>query len=197
MKICRESRAGSREPKAIARPSLDFSPRPSTPGPRLAFTLIEIMIVVAIMGVIMAMGLPPIMQAMRPDSIRKAAGDLRDVCVSARRQAILTGTTAEVIFHPLQKQFEMGGAVPAGGSGPVPEGVFGKLPDDIKIQMLDVNLREYKEEEEAHVRFFPNGTCDEMTVVFINDKNVQRAVTLEITTGLADIETDVNKLLGK
>jgi len=155
------------------------------------------MIVVAIMGVIMAMGIPPIMQAMHPDPLRKAAGDLREVCNNARARAILSGATTEVVFHPLQKSFEVGGSAPAGGSGPVAEGVSGKLPDDIKIQMLDVNLREYKEEEEARVRFFPNGTSDEMTAVFINDKNVQRAVSLEITTGLADIETDVNKLISK
>ena len=150
------------------------------------------------MGVIMAMGIPPIMQAMHPDSLRKAAGDLREVCNNARARAILSGATTEVVFHPLEKSFEVGGgAAPGSGSGPAAFGLTGKLPDDIKIQMLDVNLREYKEEEEARVRFFPNGTSDEMTVVFINDKNVQRAVSLEITTGLADIETDVNKLISK
>jgi len=162
-----------------------------------AFTLIEIMIVVAIMGLILAMGIPPILQASRPDSIRKAASDLREVCNNARARAILNGTTTEVVFHPLEKRFEIGGTASGPGDAPAAAGVTGKLPDDIKIQMLDVNLREYKEEEIARVKFFPNGTSDEMTVVFVNDKNVQRAVSLEITTGLADVDADVTKLLSK
>jgi prepilin-type N-terminal cleavage/methylation domain-containing protein len=174
------------------------SDRPRILGDRSAFTLIEIMIVVAIMAVIVAMGLPSILASMHPDPLRKAAADLRDVCNSARERAILTGSTTQITFHPLEKRFEVDGVTPESGSGRAPEGTSGQLPDDVKIQVLDVNLKEYKEKEEATVRFFPNGTSDEMTVVFINDKNVQRAVSLEITTALADIETgDMNKLISK
>ena len=158
-------------------------------GPRRAFTLVEIMIVVAIMGVIMAMGLPPLLQSMRPKSVRKAALDLRDICNTARARAILDGSPATVVFNVQNKTFAVGGA-----NGP---GTSAQIPDDVKIEMLDVNLREYKEEETATVRFFPNGTSDEMTVVFVADDNERRAVSLEMTTALADIETDVRRLINK
>jgi hypothetical protein len=59
--------------------------------------------------------------------------------------------------------------------------------------MLDVNLNEYKDAEEAEVRFYPNGTCDEMTLILVSDKNEWRKISLEITTGLASVETDPNK----
>jgi hypothetical protein len=38
------------------------------------------------------------------------------------------------------------------------------------------------------VRFFPNGTCDEMTLVLRSDKNEWRTISLEVTTGLASVE---------
>lgn len=183
-----------------ARGALNSSPRPSRPGlrPTLAFTLIEIMIVVAIMGVIMTMGVPPFVRSLRRESVRKAAADLAEACSQARAQAILKSTMTELIFHPKDRRFEVGGAssgaanedasVPAAGAGGP-----GQLPDDVTIAMLDVNLREYKEEETARVRFFPNGTSDEMTVVFESKQGEMRGVSLEITTGLADIESDVKR----
>lgn len=183
-----------------ARGALNSSARPSRPGlrPTLAFTLIEIMIVVIIMGVIMTMGVPPFVRSLRRESVRKAAADLAEACSQARAQAILKSTMTELIFHPKDRRFEVGGAssgaasedasVPAAGAG-----WPGQLPDDVTIAMLDVNLREYKEEETARVRFFPNGTSDEMTVVFESKTGEMRGVSLEITTGLADIESDVKR----
>ena len=58
--------------------------------------------------------------------------------------------------------------------------------------MLDVNFIEYKDAEEAHVRFFPNGTSDELTVI-LHSGTEYRKITLEPTTGLANVETDVTK----
>ncbi len=56
--------------------------------------------------------------------------------------------------------------------------------------MLDVNLSEYKDQETARVRFYPNGTCDEMTLILRSDKGEQRGIVLEITTGLATVLND-------
>ena len=51
---------------------------------RSAFTLMEIMIVVAIIGLIMAMGLPSIIKVLQKEGMRKAVSDLTDVCAAAR-----------------------------------------------------------------------------------------------------------------
>ena len=45
---------------------------------RRGFTLLEIMVVVAIMGLIMAMGVPSILSALKKDGMRKAVSDLQD-----------------------------------------------------------------------------------------------------------------------
>ena len=54
--------------------------------------------------------------------------------------------------------------------------------------MLDVNLMDQMEAPEARVRFFPNGTCDEFTLVLRSEKGEMRKITLESTTGLWDVE---------
>ena len=54
------------------------------------------------------------------------------------------------------------------------------------LEMLDVNLLEFSQSEWTRVRFYPNGTSDEMTVVFHVRKGGFRKITLEPTTGLAD-----------
>ena len=53
--------------------------------------------------------------------------------------------------------------------------------------MLDVNLVEYKDADEARVRFFPNGTSDEMTLI-LHSGDQYREIALEVTTGLASME---------
>jgi hypothetical protein len=52
--------------------------------------------------------------------------------------------------------------------------------------MLDINLLEYKDSDEARVRFFPNGTSDEMTLV-LQSGDDYRKITLEVTTALTSV----------
>ena len=176
---------------------------------RYAFTLIEIMVVVAIMGLILATGIPSIYRIWKKEGMRQAVSDVVEVCSNARARAIFSGSQVEVVFHPLERRFEIGGgsvstAPPREGEvenlekppPPPGSGQTGQLPEDIIIEMLDVNLSEYRESEFVRVRFFPNGTSDEMTLILRSSKNEQRGITLEITTGLASVlyEADLQDL---
>jgi prepilin-type N-terminal cleavage/methylation domain-containing protein len=177
--------------------SLGFSTgNPATDArPGRAFTLIEIMVVVSILGVILTMGAPPFFRILQKEGMRKAVSELQDVCSNARAQAIMKGSTAEIVFHPVEGRFEAVG-VESGTPLPSPtsgSGRAGRLPDGFKIEMLDINFLEYCESEVARVRFFPNGTSDEMTLILRSDNNERRAITLEVTTGLASVESDPQK----
>ena len=168
------------------------------------FTLVEIMIVVALMGLIATMAIPNIYQITKKEGMRRAVSDLIEVCSNARAQAILRGVAVDVIFHPVERRFEVGSmAAPAaamhsdgegGPAKPAPPpspgtGLAGVIPEDIVLEMLDVNLLEYSQSEWTRVRFYPNGTSDEMTVIFHSDKGDFRKITLEPTTGQATQET--------
>lgn len=152
------------------------------------FTLIEIMVVVAIMGVILAAGAPTLYKALHKEGFRKSVSDILEVCSSARARAILQGTITEVVFHPHQRTCEVQGGSVGGGLAHT-----ATVDDSARIEMLDVNLTEYKDAELARVRFFPNGTSDEMTLIMVSDRNEWRKISIEITTGLASLETDPAK----
>jgi hypothetical protein len=51
---------------------------------------------------------------------------------------------------------------------------------------LGINNFDYTESDEARVRFFANGTSDEMTLV-LSDAGEYRKITLEVTTALASV----------
>ena len=60
----------------------------------------------------------------------------------------------------------------------------GIIPDDVTLEMLDVNMFEYKDSEWTVVRFSEMGTSDEMTIILRDADNKYRKLTLEATTGL-------------
>ena len=156
------------------------------------FTLIEIMIVVALMALVMAIGIPSFTRAMHKDGMRKAVSEILEACGEARAQAILYNAPAELVIHPLEGTMQVerhsvssvDGAAPTSGSG----GYSLKLPRDVLIELLGVNSIELQEADEARVKFFPNGTSDDFTLVLHSAQGEIRKISLEIVTGLADLE---------
>jgi prepilin-type N-terminal cleavage/methylation domain-containing protein len=156
---------------------------------RRAFTLIEIMVVVAIIGIIMAAGAPTLYKVFHKEGFRKTVSDIVDVCSAARAEAIMHDKTTEVIFHPQERTCEVSGAVGRGGGW----AHSAKLDDGTTIEMLDVNLFECKDADEVGVRFYPNSTCDEMTLILRSADNEWRKISLEITTGLVSVDSNPDK----
>src|SRR3954451_11983721 len=141
---------------------------------RSAFTLIEIMIVVGIMGLILAMGMPSFVKTLRREGMQKAVHDLDEACKSARADAIMGQHTADLVIHP------MDGTISAPGFKTA------ELPKNIQIQILGVNFVQFERAEEAKVHFFPNGTSDEFTIVIQDDQFQTRQISLDVMTALPD-----------
>ena len=72
-----------------------------------AFTLIEIMLVVAIIGIALAMGMPAIRRMATPDPMTQAVKDMVDMCSNARARAILTGVPMELRIYPQSGKIEV------------------------------------------------------------------------------------------
>jgi prepilin-type N-terminal cleavage/methylation domain-containing protein len=167
-----------------------------------AFTMLEIMMVVAIIGLIMTMSVPAILRTMHQEPLRKAVNDVKTICYNARAQAIFHGVTTTVVFHPQSGEVALSslaatnstdGFAPETSSGEANAATHAsalnstKFDDSIIVDMLDINLSENKDAGEARVRFFPDGTSDEMTLV-IHSGDQYRKITLEVTTGRASVE---------
>jgi len=170
------------------------------------------MIVVAIMGIVLSMGVPIVYKTWHKAPMSEAVSDLREVCSNARARAILQGHEVDVIFHPREGRFEVGSAsavtaaqpatsgpptrsttpAPAGIAPASGSGLSGQLSGKIAIELMDINKlpHEFREDDLARVRFFPNGTCDELTLILVSDQSERRELTLEVTTGLLSVESD-------
>ena len=155
------------------------------------------MIVVGIMGLIATMGVPIVYKMYHKQPMYQTVVDVLEVCKNARARAILQGTMTEVVFHPLEGRLEVGGT---GGEAPMgmaahvsSPGVSGSglsavISEHIVVEMLDINLVEYKDAEIARMRFYPNGMSDELTIVLRSEHNEWRKITSELTTGLVSVE---------
>jgi len=150
------------------------------------------MIVVAIMGLIAAIGVPSILQNFRKEGMRKAVSDLQDACAEARQDAILYNKTTAVIFYPQpeDRRFAVEGA-PGGGGSSSGRVTSATLPVGVEFAMLDINLQDFGASKWARVFFYPDGTSDEMTVVLLSQGD-RRKITLEFSTGLTTV-SDVDK----
>lgn len=154
-----------------------------------AFTLMEIMIVVALLAIIMAMGIPPIYRGLSKEPMRKTLTSLRDAFTEARASAILGGKPTSVVFNPRERTFSAQGITTKQRTDVQ---TSGSIPDSVLVEMIDINLMNYMEAESAPVRFFPNGTCDEFTLVLHDTKGQWFKITLESTTGIMTVG-DVNR----
>lgn len=175
-----------------------------------AFTLIELMVVVAIMAVVMTISIPFIRTSIDGGKgMTRAVKDIQEICSHARAMAILQQTTTELIIRPRDGVFDV--AVSSGGPGAahssgsdapaaLPAKAAGatgtfttKLPDGVQIEGLGVNGEDWTEDAEARVRFYANGTSDEMSIVLLDDNNERRNIWLEVVTGLPELESDPYK----
>ena len=178
------------------------TPHSALPTSRIAaFTLMEIMIVVGIMGIALTLGVPIVYKVWHRTPMVQAIRDMREVCNTARSQAILQGRPVDLVLHPKVNRVEVSAAAASVATGPgvltAPDASPGhsssaaQLSDRIIIETLDINMAgiEYNDAESARVRFYPNGTSDEMRMILFDGRD-RYGITLEVTTGLCDVVPD-------
>ena len=188
-----------------------------------AFTLIELMIVCAIIGAVLTIAIPTIYRYFHPESLEGTVRNLIEACSHARANAILSGNPFELVIRPGDRSFSVTQAAADSSinqvSGPARlesksvsgedwrmeernssgttssgGGIFSaRISEKIMIDMIDVNFVECKDADAAHVRFYPNGTSDEFTIVLHGDNDQWRKISLEVVTGLPDLSSDPSR----
>ena len=149
---------------------------------RQAFTLIELMVVVVIFGIVMSMGVPAVYRAFRKDPLRQMVADIEEACHQARAQAIMQGTPATIVVRA------------DGVSGP---SISAPFPEDVGITTVKLSGRIYTPEDldrigEISAHFYPNGTCDDVTISLLSSQNEVRSIELEWVTGMITVSDPSN-----
>ena len=158
------------------------------------------MVTIGIAAIVMGLGVPTLVRMFHKEPLRQATTDIIEVAANARAMAILHGEMTELRFNPAERSISASGGGGGGGTGEgkaMRDRNSAQWSDSLSLEMLDVNFLEHKNAEYARVRFFPNGTCDELTVILKNDQNEYRMISWEITTGLASIETDPDRFAAR
>ena len=185
-----------------------MNPRRANPGRTAvsAFTLIELMVVIGLMMIVLAIGVPRMVQGNR-SPLGESLNAVMEACAAARRQAILTGSTSRVTIRGADEGVGFlinagsGGARMKASEGPedgVPSpkpslgaGFSGRIHDDVSVPFISVNFNDPMDEEQVEVKFYSNGTSDEFTIGMRHEYGdaVLRFVELDSVTGLAYIKT--------
>jgi prepilin-type N-terminal cleavage/methylation domain-containing protein len=147
------------------------------PASAAAFTLIEIMMVVAILGLTLTMSIPSFHHMLQREGMGKVERDLVTACQEARRAAIMNNQTTDLVIRPVDHTF----SVP---------GVFDlvTIPPDINIDALGVNFNSLQTSDEARVHFFSKGTSDEFIIILHGSDGSYRTLYLDVVTALVRVE---------
>jgi len=169
------------------------------------FTLIEIMVAIGIIAIVMAIGLPSVFQQLHKDSMRKALADVQEACRLARERAVLNGVVTELRIRPGDRTITIvEGSAPENGTGSLAidteaavehrggggsVGAPVKFSEHIFIEFIGVNLvPDLQLEDEVSAFFYPNGTADDFTLLLRSDLGEVRKITVEVVTGIPDVE---------
>lgn len=196
------------QPRPTSPPAPARGPAPRTIA---AFTLLEVLIVIGMAAMVMAISIPFVKHTIRRDAVYRAVHVVEDACHNARALAILNNASAELVIRPLEKQFRVQPGsrslarpvpvsrdtldedpeAPPRSRNPMreaPKPFAGQLDEDVGIEMLDVNFTDLRDAEEARVRFHPNGTSDEFTIVMRIGNTAWRKITLDLMTATPTLE---------
>lgn len=169
-----------------------------------AFTLIELLIVVAIMGIVMTISVPFMNTAILGNKgINGAMRLMQEACADARALAILRHSTATLTISAdggidvreggtsrrsdrmesqnlAGEEWRMadrgvsGGRGMSGGRVEMRHKYPAKLPDGVGIKAILANGIDATDLERAEVRFYADGTCDEFNVILDHPESGER-----------------------
>ncbi len=182
------------------------------------FTLVEILIVLAILGGIAAMGIPAIFK--KSDNIKKVARQLTSLTKEVRSRAKLKNATYRIVFdmatepHHYWVEFMQ-------GSKPIPANIYDPKKDDDTESAHSLNFQKdtalFKQEKElpnglffasvetintkspitqglAYVHYFPEGFVEAAVIQVTNRSDLTWSFVISPLTGQSEIIEEAKSL---
>lgn len=126
-----------------------------------AFTLIEVLLVVVVMGIVAAIALPSFVRSIQGQRLSVAARTLTTVARYARSMAVLKQSDLGLTFNLANGQVDL---VAFNTSLPS----FSRAVNGVRLQEVTIEGADPVTEGTCSVRFLRNGVCDPFAVTIVD-----------------------------
>ena len=168
-----------------------------------AFTLVEIMVVVAVMGLLIAISIPAFRKIMNKAPLEQGVSDVESLCRQARAEAIVKQRAMDVVLNETEETVALTTAARV-INAPDPftdlmimttEGT--RLIDqaflEVDLQIIVPASDEFTLDE-IRIRFYPNGTAETLALR-VADEDEAYLLTLDPVTGRTTVVPYTDKAL--
>ena len=135
--------------------------RPTVGGFRAAFTLIEVLLVVVVMGIAVAIAMPSFVRSIQAQRLSTAARTLTTVTRYARSMAVLKQSDLGITFNLANGQIDL---VSSNTSLPS----FSRVVSGVRLQKVVVAGADPVTEGTCSVPFLRNGVCVPFAVTIVD-----------------------------
>ena len=155
-----------------------------------AFTLVELMVVLAVLGLIIGISIPSFRSFFKKAPLEQAISDVEGMCRQARSDAIINKRTIELVLNDSEDSLilrsaartVMGVDPETGGEANLVE--QGEVLDRVELA-ADLQIIEPLDEDFVgllELRFYPNGTAEPVDLR-VTDGNEAYILSLDPVTG--------------
>ena len=174
-----------------------------------AFTLVEIMVVVAVMGLLIGISIPAFRSIIKKAPLEQGISDVESLCRQARAEAIVRQQAMDVLFNEAEEIVALTTAARVIIAPDPFTGLTVKVTEETQLidqVALEVDLQIIEPESdeftvgEIRIRFYPNGTSETLAVRVVGDDEAY-LLTLDPVTGRTMVgpytDTALDAYLGK
>ena len=170
-------------------------PQAARPRKRLAFTLVELMVVVAIIAVLSGMAIPQFFGRSQAVALRQSTRELLDAARYAQHLAVTQRRNFRLVIDPREGRFEIQGQDDPerqpDSYGKLKYGVIrsGRLPEGVRFGDIRIDSGEgttAADWDEQFITFTPTGGADAAIIQIGNEKTVY-SLLISSTTGRAQL----------
>lgn len=144
------------------------------------FTLLELIIVIIIMALVFAVGIPRIFKGLDSTKSRNVLNDIVLFLREARMDALTTGKRIKVKIKLEDGFFK------------AENGKIFSIPKETDFRLKAEDKYLYVETTETGFTFFPNGMAAGANIVILSGDNKIAQITLDPLTGLANYRLELN-----